>query len=192
VSGFVEGDGYVSMEAEHFTATTRGGNVRWERIPGYGATLSGMSLFPVTAPSAMPPQAAPTLEYRMYLFDAGSVNLQAIVGPTLNFVPGRGLRFTAAFDDQSPQVIDALAHNSDKDWAQVVSDGVLRVETRLIVDKPGYHTLKIGMVDSGLALEKLIVSAGALRPSYLGPPESFRGLADKSQPKREETPEASH
>jgi hypothetical protein len=190
--GFVESDGYVSIEAEHFTAATSAGNARWERIPDYGATLSGMSIFPVTAPSLIPPQAAPTLDYRMYLFDAGSVNLEAIVGPTLNFVPGRGLRFTVAFDDQSPQVVDALAHNSDKDWAQMVSDEVRRVDTTLNVDKPGYHTLKIGMVDPGLVLEKLIVSTGPLKPSYLGPPESFRGLAGESQPKREESPAVQH
>ena len=190
--GFVEGDGYVSMEAEHFSAATSPGNARWERIPGYGATLSGMSIFPVTAPSAMPPQATPTLEYRMYLFDAGSLNLQAIVGPTLNFVPGRGLRFTVAFDDQSPQIVDALAHNSDKDWAQAVSDEVRRIEVKLNVDKPGYHTLKIGMVDPGLVLEKLIVSAGPLKPSYLGPPESFRGMARESQATRKENPATQH
>ena len=192
VNGFVEGDGYVSMEAEHFTASTSVGNARWERIPGYGATLSGMSIFPVTAPSLIPPQSAPTLEYRMFLFDAGSVNLQAIVGPTLNFVPGRGLRFTVAFDDQTPQVVDALAHNSDKDWAQMVSDGVRRVEINLNVEKPGYHTLKIGMVDPGLVLERLIVSAGPLKPSYLGPPESFRGMARESQATHEENPATQH
>jgi hypothetical protein len=192
VEGFVEGDGYVSMEAEHFSAATSAGNAHWERIPGYGATLSGMSIFPVTAQSVMPPQAAPTLEYRMYLFDAGTVNLQAIIGPTLNFVPGRGLRFTVAFNDQSPQIVDALAHSSDKDWAQVVSDGVRRVEVKLNVDKPGYHTLKIGMVDPGLVLEKLIVSAGPLKPSYLGPPESFRGMARESQATRKENPATQH
>ncbi len=66
-------------------------------------------------------------------------------------------------------------HNSDNDWAKAVSDGVRRVETKLNVEQPGYHTLKIGMVDPGIVLEKLVVSAGALKPSYLGPPESFGG-----------------
>jgi len=188
LNGFVESDGYVSMEAEHFSATKSIANAHWESIPGYGATLSGMCIFPVSAPSVMPPQGSPTLEYRMYLFDAGTFNLQAIVGPTLNFVPGRGLRFTVALDDQTPQVVDALARNSDKDWAEAVSNGVRRVETKLHVDKPGYHTLKIGMVDPSLVLEKLIVSAGPLKPSYLGPPESFRCLANDPKLKREESP----
>jgi Glycosyl hydrolase family 115/Gylcosyl hydrolase family 115 C-terminal domain len=173
VDGFVEGDGYVSMEAEHYSKATSAGEAHWDRIPEYGATLSGMSVFPVTAASIVAPQSTATLEYRMYLFDKGTYNLQTILGPTLNFVPGRGLRFTVALDDQAPQVIDALEHNTDKDWEKVVSDGVRRVETKLNVDQPGYHTLKIGMVDPGIVLEKLVLSAGSLKPSYLGPPESF-------------------
>jgi len=175
VDGFVEGDGYVSMEAEHYTHSTSAGEVHWDRIPEYGATLSGVSVFPVTAASIVAPQPTATLEYRMYLFNKGSYNLQTILGPTLNFVPGRGLRYTVALDDQAPQVIDALEHNTDKDWEKVVSDGVRRVETTVNVEQPGYHTLKIGMVDPGIVLEKLVVSAGPLKPSYLGPPESFHG-----------------
>jgi hypothetical protein len=174
-SSFIENDGYVSMEAEHVSHSTGVGEVRWERIPEYGATLSGMSIFPVTAPSIVELQATrPTLEYRMYLYGVGNLKVEAIVGPTLNFVPGRGLRYAISFDDQPARIVDALEHNSDSDWSKVVSDGVRRVDTELNIAAPGYHTLKIGMVDPGLVLEKLVVSKGPLKPSYLGPPESPR------------------
>jgi hypothetical protein len=174
LQGFVEADHYVSMEAEHFTGETRAGEVHWDKIPGFGETLSGMTVFPVTAASAEPPQSAPILEYRMYLFEGGAFNVEAILAPTLNFVPGRGLRFAISFDDQPPEIVDALAHNTGEDWARAVSDGVRRVISTLKVDEPGYHTLKFRMIDSGVVLEKLVVSHGLLPPSYLGPPESYR------------------
>jgi len=173
LQGFVEGNHYVSIEAEHFTSEVAVGNVRWDKIPGFGETLSGMEVFPVTAPSAEPPQPAPVLEYKMYLFEGGKFNVEAILAPTLNFVLGRGLRFAISFDDQAPQVVDALEHNSQNDWAQAVSDGVRKVTSTFNVDGPGYHTLKFRMVDPGVVLEKLIVSQIALPSSYLGPPESY-------------------
>jgi hypothetical protein len=174
LQGFVETNHYVSMEAEHFTGQIAAGSVHWDKIPGFGETLSGMTIFPVTASSAEPPQPAPVLEYRMYLFEGGKFNVQAILAPTLNFVPGRGLRFAISFDDQSPEVINALEHNSQKDWEQAVSDGVRKTASTLTVDSPGYHALKFRMVDPGVVLEKLVVSSGHLPPSYLGPPESYR------------------
>ena len=61
-----------------------------------------------------------------------------------------------------------------------VSDGVRQVTVPLKIATPGYHTLKIWAVDPALVVERLVVSHGtdrSLRPSYLGPPESFHAGA---------------
>ena len=109
MKGFVEADGYVSIEAEHYTKKTYAGDVSWEKLDDYGRTLSSMTIFPVTAQSVTPPQNSPCLEYQMYVFHPGTVQVEAILAPTLNFVPGRGLRYAISFDDQPPQIVDALA-----------------------------------------------------------------------------------
>jgi hypothetical protein len=173
VHGFVESDGYVSIEAEHYSRAVPSGTVHWDRIPNYGATLSGMTVFPVTTASVVDGHARATLEYGTYLFDRGELTVQATIAPTLNFVPGRGLRFAVSFDEQPPTIVDVLEHNTDADWAKAVSDSVRLVQTKLNVSQPGYHTLKFGMVDPGIVLEKLVVSAGPIKASYLGPPESY-------------------
>jgi hypothetical protein len=172
--GFLESDGYVSIEAEHYTkSNSTPATAGWEKIPDFGRTLSAMSVFPVTADSVQPGPSAPSLEYRMYLFHAGKAEVNAILGPTQNFVPGRGLRFAMAFDDQPPQIVDTLEHNTNRDWETTVRDSVRYVRSAFQIPSPGYHTLKIWMVDPGIVLEKLIVDLGGLKPSYLGPPESF-------------------
>ncbi len=50
-------NGYVSMEAEHYTANVGTADVAWRRIPDIGRTGAGMTPFPVTA--AQPGAAAP-------------------------------------------------------------------------------------------------------------------------------------
>jgi hypothetical protein len=171
--GFVEADGYVSIEAEHYTGKHNTADARWERIGDHGRTLSSLAVFPVTAASVEPSQDAPCLEYRMYLFDAGKADVEAIVAPTLNFVPDRGLWYAVAFDERPLQVIDVLAHNSTRDWETAVKDNVRRSHSNHTLEKPSYHTLKFRMVDPGVVLQKLVVNLAGVQQSYLGPPESY-------------------
>jgi hypothetical protein len=173
LDGFVESDQYVSMEAVHYSKKVDGPSARWESIDDLGRTLSSMSVFPVTAESVTPPRDSPRLEYKLYLFDPRTVEVEAILAPTLNFVPGRGLRYAISFDDEAPQVIDALAQNSVEDWRTSVKDSVRKVQSTHLLAKSGYHTLKFWMVDPGVVLQKLVVNLGGVKPSYLGPPESY-------------------
>jgi hypothetical protein len=178
--GFVEANGCVSIEAEHYTRKIDAGAVRWEKIEDYGRTGSSMTIFPMMTESADPPQNSPCLEYRMYLFGAGPVEVHSIIAPTLNFVPGRGLRFGVSFDDETPQIVTAVpegfnADNGNRDWEASVRDNSRQIKSTHTIDKPGYHTLKIWMVDPAVVLQKLVVDTGGLKPSYLGPPESYRG-----------------
>jgi hypothetical protein len=178
--GFVEAGGVVSIEAEHFTKNVPANAVRWEKIPDYGRTLSSMAIFPVTAASVMPPENSPHLEYKMYLFSAGPVEVTSIIAPTLNFVPGRGLRFAVSFDDEMPQVLTAVpkgffVDNGVRDWEESVRDNCREIKSTHTIEKSGEHTLKIWMVDPAVALQKIVVNMGGVKPSYLGPPESFHG-----------------
>jgi hypothetical protein len=184
LQGFVENNHYVSIEAAHFTRRTSQGTVHWSNLPDFGETLSGMTIFPVTAASVALPHPAASLEYKMYLFKPGTYQVEAILAPTLNFVPGRGLSYAISFDDQPPRVVDALADDSEKAWATAVSDGVRKVTSTVTIAQAGYHTLKFRMVDPGVVLEKLVVSQGDVPSSYLGPPESYHHLSsvESSQP----------
>jgi hypothetical protein len=176
--GFVEMSGCVSMEAVHFTGKADTSSARWEKVNDLGRTLGSMSIFPVTAASVQPPESSPRLDYRMYLLSTGAVEVTSILGPCLNFVPERAVRLAVAFDDETPQVLTVVpkgyfVDNGNRDWEQSVKDSVRKVKSRHRISGPGYHTFKVWMVDPGVALERIIVDAGGLRPSYLGPPESY-------------------
>ncbi|HXG48193.1 MAG TPA: glycosyl hydrolase 115 family protein [Methylomirabilota bacterium] len=182
LEGFVEADGYVSMEAVHFTARGDAGAVRWEPVEDLGRTLSSMTVFPVTARSVMPPHDAPWLEYRMFLFTTGTVEVEALLAPSLNYAPDRGVRLALSFDDEPPRVVTVLpkgyvVDDGVRDWEESVKDAVRKVRSTHQIARPGYHALRVWMVDPGVVLQKLVVNTGGVRPSYLGPPESFRRAA---------------
>jgi hypothetical protein len=119
----------------------------------------------------------------MYLFSTGTVQVATITSPTLNFVPGRSLRLGISFDDATAQIItlvpaDYKAQNGNPDWEKVVADNARTIYFTQTLTRPGYHTLKYWMVDPGVVLQKIVVNLGGVKPSYLGPPESFHQQRD--------------
>jgi hypothetical protein len=178
-SGFVERDGYVSIEAEHFTGKSDTTIARWEVLPDHGRTLSAMTIFPVTAPSVEPSKDSPHLEYQMWLTSTGAVEAISILSPCLNFSPERGVRFAVSFDDEAPQIITLVprsytAGDENRDWEESVKDSVRKMKSKHTITSPGAHTFKVWMVDPAVVLQKIVVNCGGLKPSYLGPPESRR------------------
>jgi hypothetical protein len=178
IKGFVEADGYVSMEAEHYTAINNTTDRKWERIEDYGRTLSGMRATAFTdAPSAIPGENAPSLEYGMHLFSKGEAGIRITFSPTLNFLADRDLKIGLSLDEEEPSVVvvvpkDFSAMNGNKIWEQTVMDNARFIDLRQFIKTPGYHTLKIWMIDPGVVIEKIVVDTGGVRPGYLGPPES--------------------
>jgi hypothetical protein len=177
--GFVEGDGHVSMEAEHYTRKTDVGANRWVRVEAYGHTFSAMrATSSVDAPAAVPGKDSPCLEYRMFLHRSGTVEVTGIFGATLNFIPKRAVRYGVSIDNAQAQIVtlvpeDFIAQHDNLDWEKTVGDNARHSRSAHNVVKPGYHTLKIWMVDHGVIIQKIVVDCGGVRPSYLGPPESF-------------------
>ena len=96
MDGFVEADGYVSIEAEHYTKKVDAGDVRWEKIDDYGRTLfldDDFSCYRSKRYAAE--RLVPALNIKCILFNPGNLEVELIVAPTLNFVPGRGLRVSS-------------------------------------------------------------------------------------------------
>jgi len=182
LDGFVESDGVVSIEAEHYSASRSLGGARWIRIEDYGHSLSGMRADgPVDVAGLVPGVDAPSLEYRMYRFMTGPAEVELTVAPTLNFAPDRGLRVAVAFDDGEAELLTLVpegydAANGNRDWEESVRNNYRVATSTHDLDEPGYHTLKVFMVDPAVVVQKIVVRDAdtVLPPSYLGPPESYR------------------
>lgn len=174
IQGFVEANGYISMDAASFTDRKTEGGHEWRVIENHGRTGDSISSFPISDESFEDPTQGPYVEYEVFFFSTGEFKVHSLFAPSLNLVPGRGLRYGIAFDDAKPKVVDILADQSSQAWEQAVSDGVRRSTSTHIIKKPGLHKLRIYRVDPAVTLQKIIIDTGGLKPSYLGPPESVK------------------
>jgi len=176
LEGFVESDGVVSMEAEHFTSKTDRAGTAWQVIPGLGRTGDSVAVFPEDTPSIEPRRAAseaPLMEYRLYLFHTGEFELTFYLMPTQPVRGTQGLRFAFGFDGAAPREVAASAgvEVTSKEWSQNVLNATTKTSTHVKLEA-GAHVLKIYMLDPGVVLDKIVLNTGGLRPSYLGPPET--------------------
>ena len=178
--GFIEIEGVVSMEAEHYTKAIESETITWQVIPNQSRTLSGLTPLPVTASSRTPEGKSPRLEYSLWLSDPGEIEVHAYFSPTQDFLNTGGLRYGISMDDAPPQIMNVHVNDTIPDWRypqswnEAVGRNIKIMSSTHPIDQAGKHTLKFWMKDPGLVLQKIVVDAGGLKPSYLGPPESYR------------------
>jgi hypothetical protein len=179
---FVESNGYVSMEAEHYSRAVDAGLITWQLISDIGRTGGGMTPFPVTADRVTPGGDSAGLEYDMNLFTTGEVTVYAYLSPRQNVFPTDGLTFALSMDDgdiKSLNITKLLNSSAyplfSQGWEKGVADNVHVVSTKFDIQEPGVHTLKFWAQDPTVILQKLVVNTGGMQPSYLGPKESYFG-----------------
>ncbi|KZT21286.1 glycoside hydrolase family 115 protein [Neolentinus lepideus HHB14362 ss-1] len=185
-SGFVEGDGGISIEAAHTTRNTSVAGVTWTEIPNYGKTISGITPWPRTGDNGgnFTAGTGPSVEYDFYNFNtigqAGNVTITTYVSPSLNANgDDRPLGFAIGVDDEAPQseyfIPYAVPGQLPAQWDGVdgwVADAIVAVTTNFTA-LPGAHTLKIWMIEPAVVVQKIVIDTGNVRASYLGPPESI-------------------
>ncbi len=173
---FVELDGVVSIEAEHFANKKDINSVGWDVIRGLGRTGDSVAIFPTTASSVNEhnlENESPHLEYKIDMITQGDVTLTVNLIPTHPLKDGRGLRLAVAFDEQTPKAIVVDRDVGDSVWAQSVLNATITGSTKLNIPNPGTHILKVYMVDPGVVLDKIVIDCGSLKRSYLSPPETI-------------------
>jgi hypothetical protein len=173
VKGFVESNGYVSIEAEHYSSAVDGTDVKWNVIPNLGRTFSGVTALPATATSqASPSGASPHLEYGIHLFTSGPIKVKAYFSPTLKF-GGAALRYGVSVDGGAVTTASVDLAADSGSWSTAVTNNVYTSTTTLSVSGVGAHTVKFWRMDGGLVLQKLVLETSGAKASYLGPPESM-------------------
>ncbi|KAI1431769.1 glycoside hydrolase family 115 protein [Xylaria sp. CBS 124048] len=193
-NGFVESDGNVAIEGPnyqriHSPTNSSASNITYLTLKNYGRTLGGVTLWPQTTPPQTP-DTAPAVEYDVYLFtNVSSAKVTLYLSPSLNYLSDKTplefavSLFPAGGAQAPPQVVqfvpDTIGANLPAGWARAVSDSVWGLDpthnttTGWNVASEGAYTLRVWGLAPSVIVQKIVMNLGGVRPSYLGPPESF-------------------
>lgn len=178
---FVETNGYISIEAEHFASNKEmvnqtGDVCKFEVMNGYGKTLSGVKVFPTTEYFTAG-KDAPYLEYQFVVQESGLFEIELYMQPS-NPVTNDGTLFCGIqANEDEIEVVNTLPSGyrvDDASWGKGVLDHIHRHRTKVNCQK-GSNTLRIYAVSPGFVLEKLVIYPDGKKPaeSYLGPTETY-------------------
>ncbi|WP_343049547.1 glycosyl hydrolase 115 family protein [Paenibacillus phytohabitans] len=180
IQGYAEADGYVSIEAEHYSRLNPKGGKTWKIVPDLGRAFGG-DVVRASAPdlSAVEESAilssAPSLEYDINLTSSGQFPLEIYRIPTLN---SKGkVRFAVSVDNEAPMVVESAA--ADEGQGTVWVSNIFHMIEKHVVNLPalsaGQHTIKLWMVDNFIMVDKMVLYTGpeGIIPTELGPDESY-------------------
>ncbi|KAL2024908.1 hypothetical protein VTK56DRAFT_3607 [Thermocarpiscus australiensis] len=197
--GFVESDGHVAISAAHYqsvlppaqsSSPRNANNVTYHTFAQYGRTGSGVGLVPLET-EKLAVETAPALEYDLYLFtNHSAANVTLLISPALNYLGDYDpLEYAVSLAPKGAQGQDqtvthvrpvgpTVGGGMPDGWEGAVADGVWGrygryTTSSFAVPREGPYALRVWALMPGVVVQKIVVDLGGVRPSYLGPPESF-------------------
>ncbi|MGM9737468.1 MAG: glycosyl hydrolase 115 family protein [Candidatus Cryptobacteroides sp.] len=184
-SVFIEDNGVVVIDPCSYTGKFETEDIKFRKVDGLGFDDSVMMLGDPFA--ATPYQASlvlvsnyvastgnrqfPCLEYEFYTTSSGYMDVYTYMLPVfpVNGDEGNGSRYGVMVDNSPVYLPESSAPYYSTLWIQSVLRNCRINKTTHFVKSPGRHTLKIYAVHPGMMIQKIVVDAGGLKQSHLGP-----------------------
>ena len=124
---------------------------------------------------------APYVEYKVYVPNAGTYNIQCQFNPTSNVEYGaenRKLRYGIAVDGGAIEITnsiksDYVAGEYSGSWAGDIIKNGRSSEVQGVNLSAGTHTIRYYQCDPNMALTRMVVYEGSLASVYTSPQESY-------------------
>jgi hypothetical protein len=169
---YIEGDGYVAIEAKRFNRASKNSNFKWKVIPDLSKTLSGITTFQVSEYPA--PNDMVYVEYDINFNSTGEFEVHVLVSPTLNFNSNKGLRYAVSINGGEENIVNFNKSYSVNEMEHWQANSINHTISKLTISEQGISTLRFRVLEPGIVLQKIMIDTGDLKDSYLGAPESKR------------------
>ncbi len=186
--GYYEVNGYISIEAEHYSDNVAVNGMEWRVVENLGVSGDSMKAYPdhsadFTRIDYDYETDSPYLEYHFYVSSAGTFSGAFYRIPTLNEgntddLIHKTCRIGWTLDGGA---IDYFRGTSLVDtgtgsaWSNGVRYNYEIKSFSITVRTAGWHTLRVYLVDAGCAFDKIVLRRSTVSdtPSRLGHPETF-------------------
>jgi len=176
--GFVEDNGFVSIQATHFTRQSIKLSNRWKMIDGLGYAGSALEAFPLvvnrkslTNPDAIKRSNA-VVEYDFYTFSPATPFVNVFALPTHPINNNFSVRYAVSIDNGPLKTVDIRTVGRSEEWKQNVLRNRAERKIKMPFLTAGKHTLKIFCIDPGVILDEILIDLGGLKKAYSSVPET--------------------
>lgn len=185
---FLEYDGYICMEAEHYATKYDTELAGYHILNNYGRTLSGIKVLPSLHDFSHITDR-PFVEYHFEAKQEGDYELELYLAPSntpyMNHEYLLGIQCnesTVSIENLVSKTFRSL-DCSCPEWVNAVRENIRIYHTRVSCRK-GKNILRLYAISAGPVLEKIVLyPSGTLLPdSYLGPTESYFYHRDEKLP----------
>ena len=191
VKGYYETNGFISMEAEHYTDNVTVDGMAWKPVPNLGVSGDSMKCYPDhsadhTRIDEDYETASPYLEYRFYITEPGTFSGVCYRIPTLNEgntddLVHKTCRIAYAFDNNAIDYFRGTSlvdTNGGSAWSNMVRHNYEAKTFTVTFTTAGWHTLRVYMADQGTAFDKIVLRRNTVSEiaSRLGHPETFNTI----------------
>jgi hypothetical protein len=170
--GFVENNGFVVLQAPHFTRQTKKQTNHWRVLSDLGYKGSSLQAFPlsisgnvVTHPDSIKLNNA-GVEYDFYTFSSANPVVTVFALPTHPINNNFSVRYAVSIDDGPVKVVDIKTFGRSEEWKQNVLSNRAKREIEMPFLNAGMHTLRIYCVDPGVILDEVRINLGGLKKAY--------------------------
>lgn len=193
-NGYVEANGYVMLEAEHYTENLAGEDESsWQRVENNGQRGDTMKAMPNTAAYTQEYDKTAKLVYRVYFKKAGTFSGTLYRLPTLNEGTDddgrtRTCRIGIGVGDSTPEILKGNSkwqemysyNNPSNTWAQNIMRMYEPLNFTLTVEQ-GWNEITVYRMDAAIIFDRILIQTeeGAVKDSLLGPDESPNNLTER-------------
>ncbi len=167
---FIAMEDKVVIYAQNFTSIKNQEAYQWKKIDGLGYSKAAMQAYPLTAAPLQEDnlvKVAPCLEYQVQINNStadlsSELILHAV--PTLPITNKHGVRVGVQWNQEPIQIVDFTTTGRSEEWKQNVLSNKASKKVALKSISKGTNTLKIYMIDEGVALDYFYINLNKNMP----------------------------